>query len=591
MIPEKLQEFRFVKVEKNRKKPLEKEWQIKNNYSVDDLELINYVKRGGNVGVVLGRKKGLVVLDFDEVEFFKKWENKLPETFTIKSAKKKLPHYYYYSEDVKTFKILNEEKKNLFDFLGRGAQALIPPSKVDGGKYEVLNDSPIAWLPSEVLIELKKLSSKDDEKDELNWDDLNEVTLSREDQEIVKKADLKIYLERFGFNTSKNPTKCIWHDMTGQGNFSFNLNKKVWHCFHCGKGGNIIHLYTYYHDISKEEAKKKLKEELGLSPQINFDGFLSAKKIMTLDVPEVEWIINGLIPKRNVTILGGDNGSFKSFLALHLCLSMATNTAFLNEYDCDTDGDRPVLYIDEENRINTLKTRLTKLVNGLNIDEEKLENLSFLIESGVKLDDEDLANSLLDKIQEKRPALIIFDSLIRFFNGEENSSKDVKVVFDVMKRIIKENDSAIIILHHTRKDSHANKHSLRGSGDLSAFCDSVLMIQKRNDYNFIIRQVKNRHQKETEPFDFTIKEEFNALMINYGSTITSTDVMSKVKQEIINWINNEEIEEFQTNTALNVMQRRGFKRNAVYDALKDLSEEDLIKKIKYGHYKTKKGET
>ena len=40
----------------------------------------------------------------------------------------------------------------------------------------------------------------------------------------------------------------------------------------------------------------------------------------------------------------------------------------------------------------------------------------------------------LDKIiSELRPNLVILDSMIRFFDGDENSSKDVKKIYDSIK--------------------------------------------------------------------------------------------------------------------------------------------------------------
>ena len=67
MIPKQLTTIglRFCKVRINDKRAFEKGWQDTANYSHDDPSLKEWINKGGNYGVLAGRR-GLVILDFDE---------------------------------------------------------------------------------------------------------------------------------------------------------------------------------------------------------------------------------------------------------------------------------------------------------------------------------------------------------------------------------------------------------------------------------------------------------------------------------------------------------------------------------------------
>ena len=84
-IPKQLQNpnFRFCLLKAKEKIPFEKSWQ-KNGYCFDNPKLLNWIKNGGNYGVI-GGYGNLRILDIDKKdleEFFKK----LFDTFTIKTG-------------------------------------------------------------------------------------------------------------------------------------------------------------------------------------------------------------------------------------------------------------------------------------------------------------------------------------------------------------------------------------------------------------------------------------------------------------------------------------------------------------------------
>jgi len=87
MLPEKLrnENFRFIKIRKGDKRPIEIDWTNKNNYTFDDPKFVQWLEEGNNYGVVGGFGK-LLIVDFDNKDFEEEYLPKLPETLTIQTG-------------------------------------------------------------------------------------------------------------------------------------------------------------------------------------------------------------------------------------------------------------------------------------------------------------------------------------------------------------------------------------------------------------------------------------------------------------------------------------------------------------------------
>src|SRR3989344_8774554 len=95
--------------------------------------------------------------------------------------------------------------------------------------------------------------------------------------------------------------------------------------------------------ISREELESK--------------NIITLKELLNSNIPEQEWYVENLIPKRGVTLIAGKPKEFKSFLAMYLTCCLAGNKDFLNL----KIKKSKVMYIDEENDDTELKRRFEKL--------------------------------------------------------------------------------------------------------------------------------------------------------------------------------------------------------------------------------------
>ena len=79
-------------------------------------------------------------------------------------------------------------------------------------------------------------------------------------RQIKSSVKLSDVLSRYGMDTSRNPTKCLWHESKSGRCFRFDDEKGVWNCWNCGRSGNVFHFIMEQERCSFPEAKRKTIE-------------------------------------------------------------------------------------------------------------------------------------------------------------------------------------------------------------------------------------------------------------------------------------------------------------------------------------------
>jgi len=267
MIPKILQkdEINFVLVEKNGKKPFEKNWQ-KKRISYKDNKLLEHLNNGGNYGVIGGGKKNLLIVDFDDEKIQQEIIPKLPKTFSVKTGSG-LKHLYFFSDKAESFKIFNEEMDTLIDIQGEGKQAIAPGSiHPNGNKYEVVENIEIANIP---YAELKAIIIPYDKKPKKEKKEYIKPKIDTTDDfiDLIKsQINFEEVLSSFGIDTSRNPTSCPFH--SSKGGKCLGFNKETGHCFHCENSWNIFSLVKDYKKCNFKEALEYLASLGGFEKEL-----------------------------------------------------------------------------------------------------------------------------------------------------------------------------------------------------------------------------------------------------------------------------------------------------------------------------------
>ena len=231
--------FRFIRVAKQGKQPIDKGWtKPENLMSADDPKLQEWLADGGNYGVVAGR--GLAILDSDTRELIDLTIDKLPNTFTVQSPGSKGCHSYFHSRLEKAIRLRDKDGENVGDIQGLGKMVVGPGSIHPNGRpYLITNDVPLAKITKEELLgALKPYVVPDEEVMRIERAARSERSKAELDLAITQVVLLGKLQRRGDEYFGAHP---VHGSKTGR-NFSINAVKNCWHCFRHGTGGGPLSL-------------------------------------------------------------------------------------------------------------------------------------------------------------------------------------------------------------------------------------------------------------------------------------------------------------------------------------------------------------
>lgn len=347
-------------------------------------------------------------------------------------------------------------------------------------------------------------------------------------------------------------------------------------------------------EYSKFPARKKEKITLAeAKAQATADQakkeLLSVAKLLEQAQKETDWLVQNMVVSRGITIIGGSPGTYKSFLAQHLALSVAHGEDWLGQF---TTKKGSVLYVDEENGEVLLAKRYKQLLAGH--EQETPDNIFSSVFQGLQLDKAEGEIHLSELVTFTGAKLVIIDSMVRCMQGEEDKAGDVRQVFESLKGVKESTGCAIVVLHHLRKGNGNRRgmNDLRGSGDFPAMADVILLITSNPvSKKITVSMEKNRYisLSEIKPFEVTVSNPYGMEeSINFTHTGVKDEAMSMGEEAfsvLKEWVQNESLEEFSTKSALEYLKRRGYSKTAYYEAVKLSEQEFFTVKLTHGKYK------
>jgi len=197
------------------------------------------------------------------------------------------------------------------------------------------------------------------------------------------------------------------------------------------------------------------------------------------DVPR--WLVEHLWARAGVGILGGAPKCCKSWLALDLALSVASQTPCLDLFAIHDAG--PVMLYMAEDAASVVKTRLLGLCRhrGLALAAQPIDVITA---AAVRIDRERDQDRLALTVRRAKPRLLVLDPFVRLHRVDENDAGQVAAVLGYLRTLQRDLDVAVLVVHHARKNGTAGPQAgqnLRGSGDLHAWGDSNLYIRRADD--------------------------------------------------------------------------------------------------------------
>lgn len=185
--------------------------------------------------------------------------------------------------------------------------------------------------------------------------------------------------------------------------------------------------------------------------------------------PPPDWVVDKLIAKGDIVLLIGEPGAGKSWLTMDLAIKLVNNQpTWLGHRLANIERAR-ILYIDEENPVDVIYTRLSKL----GLKPSKMPFIRYLHNEGIRLDS--AGDEILEEALAFQPDLIVIDSLTRVHTIDENSAGAMAKLFnDSLKPLARSTGAATILLHHAGKGDGSGYKRARGSGDITASVDTAI---------------------------------------------------------------------------------------------------------------------
>jgi hypothetical protein len=216
------------------------------------------------------------------------------------------------------------------------------------------------------------------------------------------------------------------------------------------------------------------------------------------------WILKNILPRNGIGAIWGPPGSGKSFLALHLALSIARGSDVLGAR-CNRGG---VLYLAAEDP-DGIRLRIAAWRQ-----EHGAEPTPFLfvpVPVGFTAGDPNHVAALVDLAKEQTAgfesrgaplALIITDTFARSLPGlDENSAPEMSSAIAALTDLAHELNALVLIVHHAGKDSSRGE---RGHSSLRAALDVSLEVVRNDKMEaraLKLSKSKNATDGTTWPFE------------------------------------------------------------------------------------------
>lgn len=197
---------------------------------------------------------------------------------------------------------------------------------------------------------------------------------------------------------------------------------------------------------------------------------------------QVQWIVKDILPV-GLQIAGGAPKSFKSTLvnAIPAIVAGWSTNQLPKWAKLEEDMQGPSVLLSGEATASELKWlytcgfKLKTEAGTVFINDEPWD---------FKLDIQERLDALLEMLDEVQPRVCVIDPLRKYHSGDENDAAYVEGILYPIRKWAIQNSSAIIIVHHARKESSSqdpdtimDPSNLRGSNAIFGAADSIIMCR------------------------------------------------------------------------------------------------------------------
>lgn len=215
-----------------------------------------------------------------------------------------------------------------------------------------------------------------------------------------------------------------------------------------------------------------------------------------------------ILPHGGKGLLYGFAGIGKSIIAMQLALDVAHGLPWLGHFPTEKG---PVVYLQCELPRGKFRDRLRLMVPSY----PTLDTLWVYTSLTMKIHPNDPEfRGFLSEVETIKPSLLVVDPQYKVLVGDENSAKDIQILYDLLDRLIQDTGAALLLVDHRRKgrqdaDGWAvdfGAGELAGSQRKQGWMDVVMRLSKTRGTHSLSFE-KTRYGEAPESVPIELKDE------------------------------------------------------------------------------------
>ncbi|MBL8720116.1 MAG: AAA family ATPase [Myxococcales bacterium] len=254
-------------------------------------------------------------------------------------------------------------------------------------------------------------------------------------------------------------------------------------------------------DPIMDAARAAVGEAPDVRPIVPGFDLVGASQGLWAPLEPLEFVVEGIVPRASIGLLGGYSSSLKSWLALDLALSVGAGIPWLRHdaYACERGA---VTYLDKEAGLYEIRRRLLSIRQPMALAEDpQLDVCAF---PRGTIHDPDFVSRLTALCHTRR--LVVLDTLAAFNSGVDENSAEMADGLGALAKIANDTKCAVVLVAHEKKrgnnatDGDARER-IRGSSSIFGAADWVISCQRSEPREPVdVVQTKARNGREAEPF-------------------------------------------------------------------------------------------
>jgi len=219
----------------------------------------------------------------------------------------------------------------------------------------------------------------------------------------------------------------------------------------------------------------------------------------TVKATPIPWLWKPYIPKGATSMIIGDGGYGKSYMTCAIAADLSAGRPLPGQKK-GKDPQKILMISAEDGIAPVFKPRLDAL-------QANMDNIA-VYDEGFTVNPE-MTKRVLAAVREFDAAIVFFDPMVVYMGGEVDSFKanEVRSILTQLNSIAKQENIAIVGVHHVKKSGGDGQHRANGSVDFANGVRSMLLVDVTKTGQYYMKHVKSNWHKKGGTLAYNFNED------------------------------------------------------------------------------------